>query len=220
MARTAGSVGQETAAAVREAARRLFAESGYAAVSMRAIAAEVGVQPGALYNHFPTKQAILVDLLRAHLCDLLERAAAALPADAPPEERLRAFTRFHIRHHLPRAEAVFVSYMELRALEPENFKEISSLRRRYELLLIDILRDGQAAGRFPIRDPAVTAMAVIAMLTGVTTWYRADGRLSGAAVEDIYAEMVERCVGLAPNAGDSPSKSAAPRPKESDPCRS
>ena len=64
--------GQETAARVRNAALKRFAASGYAAVSMREIAADVGVQPGALYNHFPTKQDILKDLMLSHLADLLE----------------------------------------------------------------------------------------------------------------------------------------------------
>jgi AcrR family transcriptional regulator len=78
VARTAGSVGVETAQRVREAALKLFAARGFAAVSMREIAGEVGVQAAALYNHFPNKQALLADLMRAHMEDLL---AAVLAAD-------------------------------------------------------------------------------------------------------------------------------------------
>ena len=46
MARTAGSTGADTVERLREAALELFAREGYAAVSMRAIAARTGV-PGA-----------------------------------------------------------------------------------------------------------------------------------------------------------------------------
>jgi AcrR family transcriptional regulator len=70
LARTAGSVGVETAQRVREAALKLFAARGFAAVSMREIAGEVGVQAAALYNHFPNKQALLADLMRAHMEEL------------------------------------------------------------------------------------------------------------------------------------------------------
>jgi len=35
------------------------------------------------------------------------------------------------------------------------------------------------------------------MLTGITTWYRADGPLSPARIEDIYWGMVARLAGLA-----------------------
>ena len=53
MARTQGSRAEITGPAVREAARRLFARQGFAAVSMRQIAAEVGLQVGALYAYTP-----------------------------------------------------------------------------------------------------------------------------------------------------------------------
>ncbi|MGB0508292.1 MAG: TetR family transcriptional regulator, partial [Pikeienuella sp.] len=43
MARLAGSVGKETAERIRQSAVGLFARHGYAAVSMREIAGEVGV---------------------------------------------------------------------------------------------------------------------------------------------------------------------------------
>ena len=63
MARTTGSHSDITGPRVRAAALRLFAAGGYAAVSMRAIAAEVGVQAGALYNYTPDKQSLLFDLM-------------------------------------------------------------------------------------------------------------------------------------------------------------
>lgn len=198
MVRTAGSIGDETATAVRDAARRLFARHGYAAVSMRTLAAEVGVQAGALYNHFPNKQAILVDLLRAHMDDLLASAKRALRPRGDPAERLRAFTRFHIRHHLPRADAVFISYMELRSLEAETFDDVATLRQRYEKILLDILDDGMKTKAFSAGDARVAAMAIIAMLNGMTTWFREDGRLSLEEIEDLYVGMVDRCVGAAP----------------------
>ena len=42
---------------------------------------------------------------------------------------------------------------------------------------------------------ALAAMAIIAMLTGVTTWYREGGRLSRETVETIYWDMVRKAVG-------------------------
>ena len=50
MARTQGSHSELTGPRIRKAALGLFARYGYAAVSMRQIACEVGVQVGALYN--------------------------------------------------------------------------------------------------------------------------------------------------------------------------
>lgn len=194
MARKAGSHAEQTGPRVREAAQKLFAQYGYAAVSMRQIAREVGVQAGALYTYTPDKQALLFDLMRAHMLELLE-AFAQVPRPADPLEALEAFVRFHIAHHLDRNDAVFVSYMELRNLSPENFAAIESYRRRYEAALEDILRAGQAQGVVQVADLRITAMALIAMLTGINTWYRDGGRLDRTALADMYWHMTRRMVG-------------------------
>lgn len=194
MARTQGSHSDITGPRVRDAALRLFAQGGYAAVSMRAIAAEVGVQAGALYNYTPDKQTLLFDLMRAHMEELLAQSGAA--GDTPPAQRLDDFVEFHIRFHADRPDAVFIAYMELRNLTPENFAAIENLRRQYEDGLEAILRTGVAQGVFAECDTKVVTLAVIAMLTGVNTWFRAGGRLSLDQVVAQYCDMVRKAVAV------------------------
>ena len=193
MARTAGSHSDITGPRVREAALALFARHGFAAVSMRQIARDVGVQAGALYNYTPDKQTLLFDLMRGHMEDL-QAARAQAPCNGTPRERLEAFTRFHIRFHSERPEEVFIAYMELRNLTPDNFAVIEGLRRQYENALEDILSDGVASGDFAVPDTKIATLAVIAMLTGVNTWFREGGRLSLDEVERIYWDMVRKAV--------------------------
>lgn len=193
MARTQGSHSEITGPRIREAALRLFAERGYAAVSMRQIAAEVGLQAGALYNYTPDKQALLFSLMRDHMDDLLSDWRAR-STTGTPQERLESFVRFHIDFHLERPELVFIAYMELRNLTPEHFAVIEALRREYENALEQILREGRDAGVFDVTDTKLATLAVIAMLTGVTTWYRPGGRLGVAQVQDLYCDMVRKSV--------------------------
>lgn len=186
------SKGLETAARVRKAALSLFATSGYAAVSMRDIAGKVGVQPGALYNHFPTKQHILKDLMLAHMAEL-HTAWSGFDQDTVMDP-LERFVRFHIRYHLERADEVFIAYMELRNLEPENFAAVEAERRRYENILTGILNEGAAAGRYEVPEPRVATRAIIAMLTGIPAWYRERGELTPAEIETLYLTMVRKAV--------------------------
>src|SRR6056297_2226936 len=192
MARKTGSHSEITGPRVRAAALRLFARYGYAAVSMRQIAREVGVQAGALYLYTPDKQTLLYGLMRDHLDHLLSHWQVP---EGSPEAQLEAFCRHHIRYHLDRPELVFIAYMELRNLEPENFAIIEGLRRDYEDRLEAVLKAGLASGRFAVPDTKLATMALIAMLTGVTTWYREGGRLDRAAVETAYWDMVRKAVG-------------------------
>ncbi len=193
MARKTGSHADITGPRVRAAAEHLIAKHGFAAVSMRQIAGEVGLQAGALYLYTPDKQTLLFDIMREHLDDLLAAWTAADPG-GDPVTRLEAFCRFHIRYHLDRQDAVFIAYMELRNLEPENFAAIEALRRKYEAVLENILSAGQESGAFEVPDPRLATMAVIAMLTGVNTWFREGGRLRREDVEEIYWDLVQKAL--------------------------
>jgi AcrR family transcriptional regulator len=193
MARRTGSHSDITGPRIRAAALKLFARQGFAAVSMRQIAAEVGLQAGALYLYTPDKETLLFDLLRTHMEDLI----AAYDTEAMPDgvlARLDHFVRFHMGRNLDHAEGVFLSYMELRNLGPENFARIEALRRAYEDRLAAILREGQGAGLFRLADVRLATMAIIAMVNGVNTWFRQGGRLSRAEVGAIYVDMVRKAV--------------------------
>ncbi len=47
-----------------------------------------------------------------------------------------------------------------------------------------------AKGRFTVADTTVAAYGILAMLTGVCTWFRPAGRLTKEEVTDIYTGMV------------------------------
>ena len=128
MARTAGSDGERTQAAIREAAVDLIARYGYEAVSMRRLASEVGVQAAALYRYFPTKEDLLFSLMRAHMEALAESGQAVRPPGAGPVGELAAFVCNHIGFHIARRHSTHVSNMELRALSHERLSAILRLR--------------------------------------------------------------------------------------------
>lgn len=196
MARIRGTRGERTAAAIREAGLRLIFEHGYEGMSLRDLARAVDLQPGSLYNHIATKQALLAELLSEHMHALTTALDEALAGVEGPVTRLDAFVTFHLRYHLSRRMEVFVVNSELRSLEPENATAIRAMRRAYEKRLIDILADGMESGALVASDPKVAAYAILALLTGVVTWYRPDGRLSADEVVAVHRDIVFR--GLLP----------------------
>jgi AcrR family transcriptional regulator len=195
MARKLGSHSDITGPRVTAAATRLIARHGFAAVSMRQIAGEVGVQAGALYLYTPDKQTLLFNIMRAHMEELLE-AVGAVDLSGPAPSALEAFTRFHINFHLDRTEAVFIAYMELRNLSEDNFAALEVMRKRYEAVLHEVLERGIAGGEFRAQAPQVTTRALIALLTGLTVWYREGGTLDRAEIADQYWAMAAGAVGL------------------------
>jgi AcrR family transcriptional regulator len=68
---------QVTVDAILEAATRLFAEGGLAGVTTNQIAELAGVSIGSLYQYFPSKQAILGELIDRHSEQTIARLMAA-----------------------------------------------------------------------------------------------------------------------------------------------
>ncbi|CAH2604195.1 TetR/AcrR family transcriptional regulator [Rhodovastum atsumiense] len=192
MTRNAGSHGPTTAASIRRVGLKLIYEHGFNAMSLRQLAAEVGLQPASLYNHIRTKQGLLFGLVHDHMLALLEQSAQALAAapQGDPVGRLRAFIAHHLLYHMEKKREVYIANFELRSLEPANYRIIVALRRTYEERLIALLEEGVAAGVLDVHDVPVTAYAILAMLTGACTWYKPEGRLSKPEIVALHTDLV------------------------------
>jgi AcrR family transcriptional regulator len=77
-------------AAILDAARDAFAETGYHETSLDAVAERTGVSKALLYEHFSSKRELYIAMLELHVHDLIERIAGAIAAADPGEARMRA----------------------------------------------------------------------------------------------------------------------------------
>lgn len=208
MARIAGSSGPRTEEAIRRAGLQLLYTHGYAAMSLRQLAGVVGIQQGSLYNYFRNKQEFLFDLIRRHMRDLHAALDAALLPEGSAVARLTRFVEFHVAYHVERPQEVFICYSELRSLEPENYAAIVAMRRDYEAKLVEILEFGRETGEFRFADTKMTAYAILALLSGICTWFRPGGRLSKDDVRETFLGMV---LSLVSGAGMRESFAEPPR---------
>jgi len=76
---------------ILETAIPLFARAGYTGVSVRDVAALVGISAAALYHHFPDKQSLYLAAVARAFERLDLELLPALKSDLPPAERLRFF---------------------------------------------------------------------------------------------------------------------------------
>ncbi|MGV3569912.1 MAG: TetR family transcriptional regulator [Ramlibacter sp.] len=195
MGRPAGVKGADTMRAIRKAAITRIYRHGYEAMNLRDLAADVGLRIGSLYNHVPQKQEFLAFLLEGIMQELLQDLHARMAGLQDARERLRAFVRFHIEWHTARKEETFIGNMELRSLTPEQYLRITGFRKDYERYLRTILADGVKAQLWKLDDTRVTTLALLSMLTGIGSWYRADGRLTQERLVRIHQRLALRLVG-------------------------
>ncbi len=82
--------GRTTRERIASAARVLFAEQGYEAVSTEAVRHVCGISRGALFHHFPTKEAVFTAVLEAVEEGVAEHMRVAAMAATNPLDALRA----------------------------------------------------------------------------------------------------------------------------------
>lgn len=176
--------------AIRAAAVKTFYERGYAAATIRQIAAELGIQGGSLYNHYASKQEILLDVMVQTNDELLAGLDAAI-ADAPDAiAALRAAIVFHVAFHRDRHQEAFLTDNELRNLEPENYPTVAKQRKAYERRIQRILEQGQESGEFEVADTRVVSYAIITACSAVPSWFKPKGRLTIDEVGETYASLI------------------------------
>ncbi len=81
---------EATRDAILGAARELFAERGYAGTSIEEITARTGAARGALYHHFPSKEALFRAVVEQLEAELMAGMLAAIPLDRGPWEQVEA----------------------------------------------------------------------------------------------------------------------------------
>jgi AcrR family transcriptional regulator len=192
MARPAGVRGADTMRAIRAAAIHRIYRHGYEAMNLRDLAADVGLRLGSLYNYIPQKQEFLATLLEGIMEELLADLQVHMAKVSGPEDAIRQFVRFHITWHTARKEEVFIGNMELRSLSANQYARATAMRKTYEQHLRAILNQGKKKGLWSVENVGVTAKALLALLTGVSVWYRPDGALSQERLIRLYQLMVER----------------------------
>lgn len=105
--------------ALVEGCTRLFAERGYASLTMREIAGALQVSTGTLYHYFPAKDALFAAVVRA--VTRQDLGAAAAHAALPPDPRVRlAALLAHVEAHEDRFARELLVLLEVRRVHGDG----------------------------------------------------------------------------------------------------
>ena len=170
---------------ILEVAARLFGRRGYHATSMRDIGEAAGMLAGSLYAHISSKEDLLFEIVLRAANRFLDELTAIVATDASPEERLRRAMRAHVAVVASNVDASWAFHHEWKALSGERLEEIRGLRRRYERLWDQIVRDLPGAA-----DPRFARLLVLSAANWTYTWYRPDGPLSPDEVADRFTDLL------------------------------
>ena len=183
---------------ILEEAVKLFYARGFNATTLDDIAAELGVTKPFIYTHFRSK----VDLLAALCKPTIEMSMAAVEAAArqpgtPTQRLFRAMVDF-TKVVLQRQANIAIYFREEKNLTREALDEINALRKQFDRVLSQLLREGVAAGEFRVQDVSLTALAIGGMISWAYTWHRPAGRFALDEMGNQMACLTLQMVGVAP----------------------
>ena len=151
--------------AVVRAAVELFAERGFAAVTLTDIAAAVGLKRTSLYRYFPDKDHILLAWLRTEIDGLVERSSAIAASDTPPGQRLVDWLHLQLDYVEEPEHQLFASIAaSIGTLSPEVREAVIADHRRLYATVDGIVADALASSPGgDERDAAVVATLVLGL---------------------------------------------------------
>jgi TetR/AcrR family transcriptional regulator, cholesterol catabolism regulator len=183
-------------------AAALFYERGAVDTSVRDLTRACGLTPGALYNHFPSKDDVLYTLVRhghERMRQRIDTAMHAAPDD--PVSAFRAFVRAYMAGHVEHPEMAQMVRREYLHLSEERYAEVVESRRGQRRRLAEVLTAGQRSGEFVLiggADGAVgSALMVLDMCSRTSDWFDRSRESDPAGITERYVAAALRLVGAA-----------------------
>lgn len=167
-----------------KAALRLFAKNGYAATSTREICNAVGLAHSAVYNYFPSKEAILLAIEEREMLKMQAGLDAILSAgaDASPRERLDFALKYTLNVATRDQQAWRLMADMLRSLKPRNRADVIARRDAYEKSVRELVAEyADSRGATDFNAKRITRY-FFGICEGVSGWYRPDGPLDGESL--------------------------------------
>ncbi len=183
-----------------EAHANLIAHRGYAATSLRDVAAAAGISTGTLMHHFKTKDELLTATLLTVADGFMTRSAASIGRAKNPRAKLRSLVRdmFATSDEVDIGWKVWIAFWHEASLKPELAEVATMMTERSESAIARLIAEAVEAGQFAPGDaPKQRASRLAALIDGVAIRvYGEAGRWSHrraiAVIDDFVDEWAAR----------------------------
>ncbi|HEY1974136.1 MAG TPA: TetR/AcrR family transcriptional regulator [Pseudonocardia sp.] len=197
--------GEATRLRIRTEALELFYRQGFRATTMREITSASGLTPAAFYNHYGSKDDVLLAIIVDAFSKLDEQVDAALTKVGDSATgRLVALVHTMTLWHCDNIHQARVANRESQELDESMLGTARERLRGLRSMAEQIVTDGVEAGEFvlpeaPVEAAArVMATAMLGFVRSISAWYLEAKVLSPAELADLLVALVLRMVGAEP----------------------
>jgi AcrR family transcriptional regulator len=172
-------------------AAELFAKRGFHGVSVADLGAACGISGPALYKHFPSKDAILAEMLVSISEELLAVGRERVGLAGGADDAVRALVDWHVEFALTRRALIVVQDRDWESLPADAREQVRDLQRAY----VDVWADQLRRVHRGLRADRARAMAHVAF--GLINSTPHSGLLPDVQMRALLTTMALRALGLA-----------------------
>lgn len=190
MARTRAADFEEKQRGLLVSAAEVFADLGMEKASMSQIAAHAKVSKALLYHYYPSKDALIFEIIITHLEELEDAIAAADDATLPAPQRLRQLVGAVLECYRGADNQHKVQLNATPSLSDEYKAEIHEVERRIVKRFSAVLREinpGLDDPQRPLLTPVT--MSLFGMMNWAYMWFREGGRITREDYADVATTL-------------------------------
>lgn len=170
-------------------AAELFAEKGYARSSISELATKCNASKSWLYHYYPSKEAILYDIMRLHVTELITMAEDALVCSGNPRQKFRRLARNFMEIYI-NAGSKHVILLNDRGCLPEHLRQkIMDLQDQVVKNVVSLVLELNPSLDKAKNYQKPVTMAFLGMINWTYIWFRKDGPVNQEQFADLAVEI-------------------------------
>lgn len=150
-------------------AATLFKERGYSAVTMRDLAAALGIKAASLYNHISSKQQLLKEIIIAIAEEFTEGMDSIRSSNIGTLEKLKEIIALHVAITSKNTDGMASLNNDWMHLE-EQLDYYLELRHNYEANFRDIITQGIQLQDLKGENPEIILFSILTTLRSLYLW--------------------------------------------------
>ena len=186
-----------TAERILQVASKLFAEKGFANVSVRDICRETGTSPPVIYYYFRNKKGLFDAVARRQISmDVFIRKLTKASGADDPKKGLQSFVTTYLTSFPEHTFDIGLYMRDSASLDKQSAQMVFSDLERIKEVASRMVRRGMSRGVFRETDPGLAAECLLGMLNRVIFQHihfdtSSDRKAYGLFVRDFFFRAME-----------------------------
>lgn len=170
----------ESVVEILDCAAQCFMEMGFQGTSIDDVARRLGATKGRIYYYYPSKANLFFDVHREGMDRLMKAVQSVMVPGARGADTLLAMIEAHALTMMQNIayEAVVVQGVHMHRLgattpeQREILEGLMTVRRQFEQLFAQTVRQGQADGSLNVGDVSICVKSILGAVNWMAIWYR------------------------------------------------